>query len=220
MDKAPNLTTVRPSDLLYKGRRVFIPANTLGDHPDIVEAVSPNAVIIAGMVAKQELSFIPDDAVISAMCKDLTGELVIDEHREISFADPMIEFGELDNDEWGEQQYSAQDPTAMDSGSLIFKGKQLGFKRMVCHVSDPFWFPDMNQHVNNSLRVKTSLYCNRSPGVQNFIPVMPYVAIFAIPKLWVPKEERVLKQLKERLITLYREAYEINLSRETKQKKK
>ena len=42
MDKAKNLTSVRPSDLLYKGRRVFIPANSMADHPDIVSAVNPN----------------------------------------------------------------------------------------------------------------------------------------------------------------------------------
>ena len=168
MDKAANLTSVRPSDLLYKGRRVFIPANSMADHPDIVSAVHPNAKTLANMVQNHQLSFIPDDAVISAMCRDLTGELLIDANTEMNFADPVIEFSLLDDESWDEQQYKADDPTPMDAGSIIFKSKQLGFQRMICHVSEPFWFPDMDDMINNSLRVKTSLYCNRTRGVQNF----------------------------------------------------
>lgn len=189
----------------------------MGDHPHIVDAVSPNAQIIARMVADQQLSCIPDDAVIAEVCRDLGCELVIDSNTELAFADPSIVFEELDAEEWDNQHYRATDPTAMDSGSLIFKGKQLGFQRMVCHVSHPFWFPEKPERgddVNNALRVKTSLYCNKTPGVQNFIPVMPYIALFTIPKLWIPKQERVLSELKERLITLYRETYEVNLARE------
>jgi hypothetical protein len=217
MHKAPTQHSVRPTDLFYKGRRIFIPANSLGDHPGIVDAVSPNAQIIAQMVKNQEISCIPDDQVIAELCRDLGAELVIDANTELAFADPTIVFEELDADEWDDQRYSANDPTAMDSGSLIFRGKQLGFQRMVCHVSHPFWFPEKpekDDQVNNSLRVKTSLYCNKTPGVQNFIPVMPYIALFTIPKLWIAKRERVLSELKDRLITLYREAYEVNLSRE------
>ena len=214
MHKAPTQHSVRPTDLFYKGRRLFIPANTLGDYPHIVDAVSPNAQIIAQMVKSQELSCIPDDAVIGEVCRDLGAELVIDANTELAFADPNIVFEEMDSEAWDDQRFSADDPTAMDSGSLIFRGKQLGFQRMICHVSDPFWFPEMKQEINNSLRVKTSLYCNKTPGIQNFIPVMPYVALFTIPKLWVPKQDRVLAELKDRMLTLFREAYEVNLARE------
>ena len=214
MEKAPNKTSVRPTDLHYKGRRIFIPAHSLGSRPEIVQALGPGERYLASLADKRALSCIPDDEVISMLCRDLAGELVIDDNAEISFADPQIEFEELDQERWEDFKYKSEDPTAMDAGSIIFGANQLGFKRMVAHVSRPFWFPEPGDMVNNALRVKAALYCNRTPGVQNFIPVVPYAALFAIPKLWVGKQERVLKELKERLLTLFREGFEINLSNE------
>jgi hypothetical protein len=214
MEKAPNQHSVRPTDLHYKGRRIFIPAHSLGDRPDIVQALGPGEAYLGHLASKRALNCIPDDEVISMLCRDLAGELVIDDNAELSFADPQIEFTELDSDQWQDMNYKADDPTTMDSGSIIFKASQLGFLRMACHVSHPFWFPEAGDMVNNSLRVKAALYCNRTPGVQNFVPVIPYTALFSIPKLWVAKKERVLAELKERLLTLYREGFEINLSNE------
>lgn len=218
MEKAPNQTSVRPTDLHYKGRRIFIPAHSLGDRPDIVQALGPGERYLANLADKRALGCIPDDEVISMLCRDLAGELVIDAHTELSFADPQIEFEELDHEAWQDLKYKADDPTTMDAGSIIFGANQLGFLRMVCHVSSPFWFPEPGDMVNNALRVKAALYCNRTPGVQNFIPVVPYSALFAIPKLWIPKKARVLTELKERLLTLFREGFEINLSNERRKK--
>lgn len=213
MKKAPNNHSVRPSDLHYKGRRIFIPAHRLGDHPEIVSALGPGEKYLSNLAAKRELSFIPDDEVISMMCRDLAGELEIVENIDVAFADPRIEFESLDETKWDDLKYKADDPTAMDQGSLMFGGNDLGNKRYVCHVSEPFWFPEMpkpgDMDVNNALRIKASLYCNRTRGVQNFIPVVPYAAVFAIPKLWVDKTEEVLAELKDRLLVLYREGFEI-----------
>lgn len=214
MSRAPNQSTVRPSELYYKGRRVFIPANKLGDHPDIINALDPNVRQMAQLAEQRDIAFIPDDGVISMICRDMASEFTISDNDDLTFADPEIVFEEIDAETWESVRYKTDDPSPMDTGTVMFGGNQLGWKRMICHVSKPFWYPTTNQSINNVIRVKTTLWCNRVTGIQTFIPVVPYAAVFGIPKLWIPKEEKVLAELKRRLLALYRDEYEIELGRE------
>lgn len=214
--RAPQQSTVDPTMLRYKGRRLFHPVNAATDDPEIATALSLNPKLL-NEVQQTALKCIPDDSVLSMMCRDLTSELFIDNGREeLIYAEPEVQFEDapegLDSDKYEASESAMQ-------AHYIVAPSQFGFLKKVCHVSSPFWFPEYKDLVNNAMRVKTILHCNRVPGVQHFMPILPYAAVFSIPKLWANRVELVLRDLRMAMLDLFRDNYEIRIRGEFHRKR-
>lgn len=208
---------VDPLTLRYKGKRLFQPAHMLIEgmqsSPDILLQQLSQAAVNA------PVKCIPVLSNIMELCKDVAGTIEIDSGSD--------EFPEFATKVSCQRLDTAPDlDTKMIASSSqsgiplhILSAAEIQAERWLLHVDRPMFYPNDESPDAIALKIKIMLSCNRIMGVQSFVVAMPYVALFSIPHLCLPRAEDIRWELMQTVQRIFREDYEVRLREEHRKKR-
>lgn len=213
-----NQASVEPLTLRYKGKRLFQPAHMLTEglrsSPDFLLQQLSHASI------DKPVKCIPVLQTILEMCKDITGRLEIDQGGD-EFPEFVIttSFQRLDSAPDLDTKMVASSSGMGGQPLHILSAAEIQSDRWLVHTDRPMFFPNDESPDAVALKIKLMLACNRVMGIQSFVVVQPYIAMFSIPHLWTSRGDQARNELGVVMRRIFREDYEVRLREEHRGKR-
>lgn len=213
-----NPVSVDPLTLRYKGKRLFQPAHMLAE--DLRS--SPDYLLqqLALAAIDKPVKCIPVLQTIMELCKDVAGTLAVDSAgEEFPEFSVVTQFQRLDTAPDFDTKMVASAGGAHGHPLHILSAAEIQSERWLVHTDRPMFFPNDESPDAVALKIKLMLACNRVMGIQSFVVVMPYIAMFSIPHLWTNRGEQARNELSVVMRRVFREDYEIRLREEHREKR-
>lgn len=215
---ATNQASVDPLTLRYKGKRLFQPAHMLTEglrsSPDYLLQQLAQASI------DKPVKCIPVLQTIMELCKDVAGTLAVDSEGE-EFPEFFVttQFQRMDSAPDFDTKMVASTGGPHSQPLHILSAAEVQSERWLVHTDRPMFFPNDETPDAVALKIKLMLACNRIMGIQSFVVVMPYIAVFSIPHLWTNRGEQARNELGVVMRRIFREDYEVRLREEHRGKR-
>lgn len=215
LPEAEDGVAIDPLRLLFRGKPLFIPADTL-KQGTLFLGVNADQVL-KDLLHKQHpeinshCKMVANPIVLTELVMELDARITLSpKEGDDPFYDPDVEFEEAQEVEDEGYTLGIREKFLVVGKMPLLMWRELGCKVFFVHFTEPIVNHLLRDHGHNTpVQVKICSEAGQVQGVGSFGMIVPYVGAFVVPKLFHDRIELIQSELRMCLTRVLRQAREI-----------